>query len=271
MGWALITTLCTLCKLCAVSDQTPCLMEVHSHTHTPRKKWTHYFWEFMMLFLAVTLGFFVENEREHYIEKTRARELAKNLLEDLKSDTASMHQISRIRSEKILTIDTLLSDMRNYPASANIPKIYQHVYSIIYKIHFKRADGTVNQLKNSGYLRYFSKTAIPEKLMEYDRIVGGLMEFEITYSNNLDIFAYLAYHHLDADINLASWADPLNPMQIPAYASLYDMDKLKLNYFKNIAASLKHLNVVSVNFHIAPSEKKAIELMNIIREKYHFK
>jgi len=27
-------------------------MEVHAHTHTPRKKWTHYFWEFFMLFLA---------------------------------------------------------------------------------------------------------------------------------------------------------------------------------------------------------------------------
>ena len=21
-------------------------MEVHAHAHTPRKKWTHYFWEF---------------------------------------------------------------------------------------------------------------------------------------------------------------------------------------------------------------------------------
>ncbi len=36
-------------------------MEVHAHTHTAaesvslrgRKKWTHYFWEFLMLFLAV--------------------------------------------------------------------------------------------------------------------------------------------------------------------------------------------------------------------------
>ncbi|MFZ9388696.1 MAG: hypothetical protein ACO25B_12520 [Chitinophagaceae bacterium] len=25
-------------------------MEVHQHTHTPRKKWTHYFREFPMLF-----------------------------------------------------------------------------------------------------------------------------------------------------------------------------------------------------------------------------
>ena len=22
-------------------------MEVHAHAHTPRKKWTHYFWEFL--------------------------------------------------------------------------------------------------------------------------------------------------------------------------------------------------------------------------------
>ena len=28
-------------------------MEVHAHSHTPGKKWTHYFWEFLMLFLAV--------------------------------------------------------------------------------------------------------------------------------------------------------------------------------------------------------------------------
>src|SRR5687768_17795453 len=76
-------------------------MEVHQHTHTPRKKWTHYFWEFLMLFLAVTLGFFVENEREHYIEKTRAKELAKNLLEDLKSDTATMHQIRDRKSTRL--------------------------------------------------------------------------------------------------------------------------------------------------------------------------
>lgn len=46
-------------------------MEVH--THTERKRWTHYLWEFLMLFLAVTLGFFVENQREHYVEHQRAQ------------------------------------------------------------------------------------------------------------------------------------------------------------------------------------------------------
>jgi hypothetical protein len=38
-------------------------MEVHAHTHTPdpdshrgRKKWIHYFWEFLMLFLLERRG-----------------------------------------------------------------------------------------------------------------------------------------------------------------------------------------------------------------------
>jgi len=54
-------------------------MEVHAHSHTSRKKWTHYFWEFFMLFLAVTLGFLVENQREHYIEHKREKEYARLL------------------------------------------------------------------------------------------------------------------------------------------------------------------------------------------------
>ena len=49
-------------------------MEVHAHTHTARKKWTHYLWEFLMLFLAVFCGFLAEYQLEHKIEKDRAKE-----------------------------------------------------------------------------------------------------------------------------------------------------------------------------------------------------
>ena len=34
-------------------------MEVRQHTHTPRKKWTHYFWEFLMLFI----GFIIHSSK----------------------------------------------------------------------------------------------------------------------------------------------------------------------------------------------------------------
>ena len=61
-------------------------MEVHHHAHTARKKWTHYFWEFIMLFLAVFCGFLAENQREHMIENHRVKESMKQF-ENLKYDT----------------------------------------------------------------------------------------------------------------------------------------------------------------------------------------
>src|SRR5687768_18151513 len=82
-------------------------MEVHAHTHTPRKKWTHYFWEFLMLFLAVTLGFLVENEREHYIEKKRAKEYAKLLADDLSFDIAELNRSERVLNKIIEAGDSL--------------------------------------------------------------------------------------------------------------------------------------------------------------------
>ena len=65
-------------------------MEVHAHPHTARKKWTHYLWEFFMLFLAVTAGFFVENQREHIVEHRREKEFMVSLVKDLESDTSSI-------------------------------------------------------------------------------------------------------------------------------------------------------------------------------------
>ena len=60
-------------------------MEVH-HPHHPthKKKWSEYIIEFLMLFAAVTLGFFAENYREHQIEKHREIQYLKNIHLDLK-------------------------------------------------------------------------------------------------------------------------------------------------------------------------------------------
>ena len=52
-------------------------MEVHHHAHTARKKWTHYFWEFLMLFLAVFCGFLAEYQLEHTIEHQREKQYMK--------------------------------------------------------------------------------------------------------------------------------------------------------------------------------------------------
>ena len=85
-------------------------MEVHAHTHTARKKWTHYFWEFLMLFLAVFCGFMAENQREHMIEHRREKEYMRSLIEDLQTDTFNLNsnillgQVVRTRLENLVSI-----------------------------------------------------------------------------------------------------------------------------------------------------------------------
>lgn len=55
-------------------------MEVHhSHHHGQKKKIKEYFLEFLMLFIAVTLGFFAENLREKQIEQHREISYLKNV------------------------------------------------------------------------------------------------------------------------------------------------------------------------------------------------
>src|SRR6187551_69204 len=70
-------------------------MEVHAHAHTERKKWTHYLWEFLMLFLAVFCGFLAENQREHIVENQREKKFARRLLSDIREDSTFLQE--RIR------------------------------------------------------------------------------------------------------------------------------------------------------------------------------
>ena len=68
-------------------------MEVHHHSHTPgpdghraKKKWTHYFWEFLMLFLAVFCGFLAEYQLEHKIERDRSKQFLQSMLVDVSTN-----------------------------------------------------------------------------------------------------------------------------------------------------------------------------------------
>lgn len=87
-------------------------MEVHHKHHVP-KKIAEYFTEFLMLFTAVTLGFFAENYREHSLIEAKMEENYESLIEDLRSDSTKM--ASLIASYKqgdstLLKFDNLLYD-----------------------------------------------------------------------------------------------------------------------------------------------------------------
>ena len=66
-------------------------MEVHHHSHKP-KNWKEYITEFIMLFAAVTLGFFAENVREHQLIEHKSHQNLESVILDLKKDSVLLQE-----------------------------------------------------------------------------------------------------------------------------------------------------------------------------------
>jgi hypothetical protein len=124
-------------------------MEVHQHTHIARKKWTHYLWEFLMLFLAVFCGFLAENQREHLVEHQREKQFIRSLFNDIKADTTNLARIIHARTAKEHALDSL-SYLMNSDSSKDFTKeIYFYAAPIARTLPYRLVpnDGTMQQLK----------------------------------------------------------------------------------------------------------------------------
>ena len=130
-------------------------MEVHHHSHTSRKKWTHYFWEFLMLFLAVFCGFLAENFREHTVESKRERAYIKLMIEDFQNDTTTLRRQIKLMNQYVKGLDTLITETYAYKNHKGDTRKMYYCYH-----HYCRnritptlTKITITQLKNSGNLR----------------------------------------------------------------------------------------------------------------------
>ena len=101
-------------------------METHAHHlhHAPGKRKWHYFYEFLMLFLAVFCGFLAENIRENIIEHNRSKEFAISLVKDLQNDTTSINSFRKTSTTYIATADSLLNLSKQSLVNRNAAKFY---------------------------------------------------------------------------------------------------------------------------------------------------
>jgi hypothetical protein len=161
-------------------------MEVHHHVHpaesgahTTRKKWTHYFWEFLMLFLAVFCGFLAEYQLEHMIEKQKARQYISSFLQDLEIDNEQFDQLIPAFIEKDQLLDSLLRKIRGINPSTSANGIYKYYRQPFTYPDFIYTDRTIQQLKNSGGMRLIADKGTSDSITNYDASIR-LLEIGIT-------------------------------------------------------------------------------------------
>ena len=178
-------------------------MELHKHPQhvTHKKNWGEYLLEFLMLFLAVFMGFLAENWREHIVEGKRAKDYAITLLQDIKNDTLEMDSTIAKYETYIAFADSLLNykEMNGVEAIPGGAVYYYGLRSTlsVYRMSFNTS--TMEQLKNSGNLRYFRNVELKNKISEYDNAVKRFMlrqEIELVNAGSFNEYAKL----FDAEI-----------------------------------------------------------------------
>jgi hypothetical protein len=153
------------------SKQETETMETHAyHLHrAPGKKIWHYFFEFLMLFLAVFCGFIAENWREQLREHRREKEFIRSIVEDIKSDTLQSNrtllQLKRIKSG----IDSVLIQLSSPEIIDNSNDAYRLWTKNLGLEVFVSNDRTIQQLISSGELRLIRNKAVSDRIMIYEQ------------------------------------------------------------------------------------------------------
>jgi hypothetical protein len=155
-------------------EPQPSTMEVHHHTHTARKKWKHYLFEFFMLFLAVFCGFLAEYQLEHTIENNKEKQYIKSFAEDLEADNAYMEERLAFFDDKIKKADSLVYLFSSGYKTEMVNDIYYHLRFIGRHSPFDVNDRTIVQLRNAGGMRLISNKTVSDSMVNYYRYVDKI-------------------------------------------------------------------------------------------------
>lgn len=177
-----------------VAESEARVPSAHHSDHSSKKKVRHYFFEFLMLFLAVFCGFLAENWRERLQEQSREKEFIHSIVEDLKSDTLQSNKILAQLKRTSAGIDSVLHELSSPEVLENSNKAYRLWTKNLDIKTFVSNDRTIQQLKNSGELRLIRNRAVSDRIMKYDQTVKNYYQqsnFMYSALSDQDIYRQL--------------------------------------------------------------------------------
>lgn len=249
-------------------------MEVHHHPHVEKKNFKEYFLEFLMIFLAVTMGFFAENIREKISDHTKEKEYMSSMIQDLQADTATDAKKVKDFTSISKEIDTMLMCLKKDEPNASI--INNIISDKFWEYSgYSYNNRTIQGLKNAGNFRLIRNDAVADSILDYDNFMNSIM---ITQYNDLKntMFAYkdveskvFPYkelknpnsYHLSRDFDSSDFIITNKPTFITGNKELLSQYYNRLF----IHEMLCHLFIGNLKY----SSAYATRLIKFIQKKYH--
>jgi len=246
-------------------------MEVHHHSHTERKKFSHYLWEFLMLFLAVFCGFLAENFREHQIEHKREKEYMHSLISDLENDTANLLAGFQVKEERIAAIDSVFLFFEKNPSVSVINGVlHRQILRTNWDRLYKRNTTTLDQLKYAGGMRLIRKKNVADSIAAYDLKWIRAEFWKEAYVNQQEKEKESLSNIMEAADLLTAYRTNPDPLHMPAIADSIKIriDRNFLNKFLNELTFQKIITTQDVKAYRV-LEANAEMLIRLIKDEYH--
>jgi hypothetical protein len=148
----------------------------HLDHFSPKKKWYVYLIDFIMLFVAVTLGFLAENLRDQQTDKNREISYLKNVHEDLLVDINRFEFVMSANNWRLLMLDSLHMEINK--VSPDLPSLYYYIRNLAVRTTFESSHLGLDQIKASGGFRLIQNAKIIAGIQDYERRLNSAMKLE---------------------------------------------------------------------------------------------
>jgi hypothetical protein len=229
-------------------------MEAHHHSNFNHKtkKWKEYFLEFLMIFLAVTLGFFAESFRENLTNNHKEKEYIRSMVEDLQKDATFLQlSINKLIPYHLVWLDSTMNLFRAPSLKGKDRKIYQaFMVATGWTYNFHPTERTLTQLRSEGYHLIRNKNA-----------AATIIQLETEYKFQAQTLTSVENLQNDIDLSAYTFADRVVTDQIATTA---------FKHFSDSSSVDLELSDVPETATIDTTNKEAIKLYVDKLKKYSF-
>ena len=225
------------------------------------------FWEFLMLFIAITLGFFVENYREGLYDKEKEKEIIVSFINDIEEDIKELDIVIQRREIRETRIDSILYILNNDLQDNFGRNLYYYARYLPRPFVFWANNTTNEELKYSGNFILIKNQKIIDVLLEYDDnyvFIDFIRQRE----------EYLVRRLFD-QINVLFDPKVFDEMNVYDIEFVYPSGNPKINtknreIINTFLSNLHYVKTVNVGQlgHFKKHQKRAKEILELLKKEY---
>jgi hypothetical protein len=211
-------------------------MEVHHHPQVEKKNFKEYFLEFLMIFLAVTMGFFAENLREHYTEKTNTKEYLESYHDELLQQEKVFAVYKKLYQNKIVDCDSIKTIFFNSEENNKLNVLEDLFIPGLTLVEIPFNTSSYDQMVSSGALRYINDIALRDSMGAYRSVIEATKNYNANVeqsivANTMEIAKLQDFHDIVSTDTATSYDLTHHIPQMKSFRILNDGQRGSLVFF----------------------------------------